>query len=56
MRYCNSCVYPENARPGVIFDSEGVCSGCRLIESRKPNEKTRAQCFRISSPVRVSDA
>ena len=35
MRYCNKCVYPENARPGVVFDNEGVCSGCRLIESRK---------------------
>ena len=35
MRYCNKCVYPENARPGIIFDNEGVCSGCRLIESRK---------------------
>ena len=35
MRYCNKCVYPENARPGVVFDNKGICSGCRLIESRK---------------------
>ena len=34
MKYCARCVYPENARPGIIFDDEGVCSGCRLIESR----------------------
>lgn len=34
MEYCTRCVYPVNARPGIIFDEEGVCSGCRLIESR----------------------
>jgi N-acetyl sugar amidotransferase len=34
MRYCARCVYPENARPSIIFDDEGVCSGCRLHESR----------------------
>ena len=34
MEYCNRCVYPANARPGLILDDEGVCSGCRLIESR----------------------
>lgn len=34
MRYCARCVYPENARPTIIFDDEGVCSGCRLHESR----------------------
>lgn len=34
MEYCQRCVYPANARPGIILDEEGVCSGCRLIESR----------------------
>ncbi len=34
MNYCKRCVYPANARPGIVFDVEGVCSGCRLIESR----------------------
>ena len=34
MQYCTRCVYPANARPGIIFDEQGVCSGCRLIESR----------------------
>ncbi|MEK9968296.1 MAG: N-acetyl sugar amidotransferase [Ferrovibrio sp.] len=34
MDYCKRCVYPANARPGIVFDDEGVCSGCRLIESR----------------------
>lgn len=34
MEYCKRCVYPANARPGIVFDDRGVCSGCRLIESR----------------------
>ncbi len=34
MEYCKRCVFPANARPGIVFDDEGVCSGCRLIESR----------------------
>ncbi|MGE4552953.1 MAG: N-acetyl sugar amidotransferase [Desulfovibrionaceae bacterium] len=34
MEYCKRCVYPANARPGILFDEEGVCSGCRLIEKR----------------------
>ncbi|MDC2981231.1 N-acetyl sugar amidotransferase [SAR116 cluster bacterium] len=34
MKYCKRCVYPANAKPGIILDEEGVCSGCRLIESR----------------------
>lgn len=35
MDYCKRCCYPANARPGIVFDDEGVCSGCRLVESRK---------------------
>jgi N-acetyl sugar amidotransferase len=34
MKYCTRCLYPENARPTIIFDEEGVCSGCRYHESR----------------------
>ena len=34
MDYCKRCCYPANARPGIVFDEHGVCSGCRLIESR----------------------
>lgn len=34
MEYCRRCVYPANAKPDIIFDDQGVCSGCRLIESR----------------------
>ena len=35
MKYCNRCLYPENAKPVITFDDDGVCSGCRYIESRK---------------------
>ena len=34
MNYCKRCCYPENAQPSIIFDEEGVCSGCRVVESR----------------------
>lgn len=35
MRYCARCMYPENAKPTIIFDEEGICSGCRYHESRQ---------------------
>lgn len=35
MRYCARCLYPENAKPTIIFDEEGICSGCRYHESRQ---------------------
>lgn len=34
MNYCKRCCYPENAQPSIIFDEHGVCSGCRVVESR----------------------
>ena len=34
MEYCARCLYPANAKPTIIFDEEGVCSGCRYPESR----------------------
>jgi N-acetyl sugar amidotransferase len=34
MRFCSRCLYPENAKPTISFDEEGVCSGCRYHESR----------------------
>ena len=39
MRYCNRCTYPINARPTIIFDQEGICSGCRNHEKFKNNVK-----------------
>ncbi|MEW6219299.1 MAG: N-acetyl sugar amidotransferase [Thermodesulfobacteriota bacterium] len=35
MEYCQRCCYPANAKPDIIFDGSGVCSGCRVIESRR---------------------
>jgi N-acetyl sugar amidotransferase len=47
MRYCARCCYPENAQPSIIFDEKGVCSGCRLIESRPTIDwKQREQWLR----------
>ncbi|MEJ2725463.1 MAG: N-acetyl sugar amidotransferase, partial [Deltaproteobacteria bacterium] len=34
MEYCARCCYPANAKPTIIFDDSGVCSGCRYHESR----------------------
>ena len=38
MEYCAQCLYPSNAKPTIIFDEEGVCSGCRYHESRSKLE------------------
>ncbi len=35
MNYCKRCLYPENARPTIIFDDNGICSGCKTRESKK---------------------
>lgn len=34
MRYCRRCLYPENHPLGIIFDADGVCSGCRTHEEK----------------------
>ncbi len=34
MEYCKRCLYPSNAKPTIIFDEEGICSGCRYHENR----------------------
>jgi len=43
MQYCARCCYPANARPGIVFDDEGVCSGCRVVESRKDVDWTERE-------------
>ena len=35
MRYCLRCCFPENSKPYIIFDEEGICSGCRTFEQRQ---------------------
>lgn len=34
MRFCKRCLYPENHPLNIIFDEEGVCSGCRVHEEK----------------------
>lgn len=35
MEYCSRCLYPANAKPTIIIDDDGICSGCRYHESRQ---------------------
>ena len=35
MEFCRRCLYPVNARPAIILDEDGICSGCRYHESRQ---------------------
>ena len=34
MKYCKRCLYPANHPYGLLFDEEGVCSGCRVHEEK----------------------
>jgi N-acetyl sugar amidotransferase len=34
MKYCQRCLYPENHPLGLVFDAEGICSGCRVHEEK----------------------
>ncbi|MFC1624244.1 N-acetyl sugar amidotransferase [Candidatus Omnitrophota bacterium] len=34
MKYCKKCVMPDT-RPGMLFDKEGVCYGCKATEKKK---------------------
>lgn len=34
MRYCTRCLYPENHPLNLVFDAQGVCSGCRVHEEK----------------------
>lgn len=47
MKFCKRCLYPENHALNIIFDGDGVCSGCRVHEekyeidwNKKENELT----------------
>lgn len=47
MRYCNRCLYPENHPLNIVFDEEGVCSGCRVHEEKDILDwSTRAEKLR----------
>jgi N-acetyl sugar amidotransferase len=32
--YCKRCLYPANHPLGIVFDVEGICSGCRVHEEK----------------------
>lgn len=34
MKHCKRCLYPENHPFGIVFDDEGICSGCRVHEEK----------------------
>jgi N-acetyl sugar amidotransferase len=34
MQYCSRCIYPASAAAAIVFDDEGVCSGCRTHEEQ----------------------
>ena len=34
MRFCKRCLYPENHPLNIVFDEEGICSGCRVHEEK----------------------
>ena len=34
MKFCDRCLYPENHALNIVFDSNGVCSGCRVHEEK----------------------
>jgi N-acetyl sugar amidotransferase len=34
MQYCQRCLYPANHPLGIVFDDDGVCSGCRIHEEK----------------------
>jgi len=34
MKYCSRCLYPESHPLNLVFDEEGVCSGCRVHEEK----------------------
>ena len=38
MRYCVRCCYPENTKPSITFNEEGVCSGCITFEQRQEHK------------------
>lgn len=34
MKYCARCLYPANHPYGIVFDEQGVCTGCRIHEEK----------------------
>lgn len=34
MKFCKRCLYPENHPLNIVFDEDGICSGCRIHEEK----------------------
>ena len=51
MRYCKKCTMPDT-RPGITFDSEGVCSACRY--ANRKNVGLDARFKELQLPQQVS--
>ena len=34
MKYCKRCLYPQNHPYGIIFNEQGICSGCIVHEEK----------------------
>ena len=32
--WCNKCVYPSSSAVPLVFDENGICSGCRTHEEK----------------------
>ena len=32
--WCNKCVYPSSSAVSLVFDENGICSGCRTHEEK----------------------
>jgi len=60
MRQCARCLYPENHPLGILFDDEGVCSGCRVHEEKdlldwgERLERLQAICSQYRNTNRTS--
>jgi N-acetyl sugar amidotransferase len=55
MQYCARCLYSEIHPLGITFDSEGICSGCRIHEEKYEKVDWAAKAIefeRIVSPYR----
>ncbi|MEG3618565.1 N-acetyl sugar amidotransferase [Magnetovibrio sp. PR-2] len=57
MKYCRRCLYPENHPLTIMFDDEGVCSGCRVHEEKDSLDwqERRQLLARIFDEYRCND-
>jgi N-acetyl sugar amidotransferase len=55
MNFCKRCLYPSNHPLNLVFDDEGICSGCRIHEEKdiinwqEKEEKLKNLLFKYKS-------